>query len=485
MSLAPPGEGVKANGGALGARLSGPLPGAGPLLLAVSGGADSVALVRLLAPLAPARKWRLTLAHVDHGLRPESGDDAGFVEALARDMGLAFSLRRVRVRAGGLSPEDAARRARRRALMDMAAEAGAGVIVLGHNRDDQAETLIMRMLTGTGPTGLAGMRPLAGPFWRPLLNIGREELRAYLGRVGQAWREDASNDDSAFLRNRVRGELLPLCRKLVNPRAEEALCRLAGLCADEEDDWRAWCQEAMADAASREGESLCLDRAFLRGLSPARLRRLLRHALDQLTGPGQGPDLAAMERLMELALGRAGRRLALAGGVHAYSEHHDLRLDPRGDPPGEAVSLWGPAHVILPGLPGVIRLEPAPEPDALPARGPVAYIPASRVRWPLVLRPAQPGERFHPLGAPGHKRLSRLLIDRKAPLWWRRRTVVAADAGGPWWAGPWAVAERARRRPSDRGWFRLSFVDTRQIGSYTLGFSETAQLRARSPLTRS
>ena len=467
MSLSPPRGGVKAVRPPLG----GPLPGPGVVLAAVSGGSDSVALARLLAAEAPARGWRLVLAHVDHGLRPESAGDARFVAALADELGAGFLLRRVAVERQGRSLEDAARQARRRALGQMAAQAGAGVIALGHTRDDQAETVLMRLLTGTGPAGLGAMRPWDPPWWRPLLELGRQRLRAWLEAGGRPWREDPSNAGLEPLRNRVRHRLLPLARELVNPRASEALARLAQLAADEEELWQQWCQEEAARIMRRQGTSLLFQAEALAALHPARQRRLLRLAAGMLTGQSQHLLASHLEQLRELLAGAPGRKLTLPGGLMAWREHGGLRLDHAAEPPALRLVLHGPATVALPHLGARLHLELTREKPPLAGRGPEACLPAEAVEWPLELRPPRPGERFHPLGAPGAKRLSRFLMDRKTPHWWRARTLILADRRGPWWAAPWAVAERARLKGTESAYLRLSFVDTPQGCPYTIDFS--------------
>ncbi len=467
MSLSPPPDHVKTPAPALG----GPLPGPGALLAGVSGGSDSTALARLLALAAPRRGWRLVLGHVDHGLRPGSERDAEFVAGLAAELGAEFSLGRVEVERGGRSLEEAARDARRGALLVMAAQTGAQAIALGHTQDDQAETVLMRLLMGTGPAGLAAMRPWDPPWWRPLLALTRDQLRAWLEADGHAWREDPSNAGLEPLRNRVRHRLLPLARGLVNPRASEALARLAELAGGEEELWDQWCSEAAERTARRQGTSLLADGDALADLHPARQRRLLRHLVQLFTGSGQNLLALHVEQLRDLLAGPPGRRLTMPGGLMAWREPDGLRLDREEPPALPHLTLHGPATVGLPHLGARLCLELVHEKPPLAGRGPTACLPAGALAWPLELRPPLPGERFHPLGAPGSKRLSRILIDRKAPAWWRERTLILTDRNGPWWAAPWAVAERARLNGTESAYLRLSFVDTPQGWPYTINFN--------------
>lgn len=471
LSLVPPPAGVKPGLERDLCRLiMSTAPGPGPLLAAVSGGGDSVALLRLLHLLAPHRGWRLSLGHVDHGLRPDSGQDAAFVQDLAAGLGLECRVRRVEVRARGRSPEEAARLARRAALLEMAQEAGAAVIALAHNADDQAETVLARTLTGSGPSGLAGMLPLDGPWWRPLLAARRQDLRDCLRGMGQDWRRDPSNQSLAPLRNRIRHQLLPLAAETVNPRVVEALGRLAGLCAQEEEFWRQWCLEQWGAAGRAEGTSLCLELSHIIRLPLAAQRRLVRFLAGELSGQGQHLLYPHVEQVLKLLAGPAGRQLTLPGGLWAAREEDTLRLDRDGPPPQFAARLEGPGWLWLPHLRGWLMVEPDPGPPRLKARGPEAWLPAAALRWPLTIRSPLAGERFHPLGAPGGKRLSRILRDRKIAPWWRRRTVMVEDQEGLWWAAPWSLAQRARLATQAGPWLRLRLVDTIDPPVYTRFF---------------
>jgi tRNA(Ile)-lysidine synthase len=447
--------------------LSGPDPGPGALLVAVSGGGDSVALLRLLLLLAPERGWRLTVGHVDHGLRPDSAEDARFVAELAASLGLPCFTRRVDIFLGGLSPEEAARLARRQALKTMAAEAGAGAVALAHTADDQAETLLLRVLNGTGPTGLAGMRPWSPPWWRPLLTIRRQSLREWLLDRGQPWHDDPSNADLGSARNRLRALVMPLVAELINPRAVEALGRLAGFCAQEEKHWRAWCAMSCRRHGWREGTSFCLNLSYLMSQGPAARRRLLRHAASLVSGRGQHLLAHHVEQTLELATGRSGRRLDLPGTLSAHVEAGCLRLDGGGGLIPWRARLDGPGWAWLPSLRLWLAAEVKAKAPTLKARGSSAWMLLSEVAWPLTIRPPRPGERLHPLGAPGAKRLSRFLMDLKVPKWWRERTVAVADARGLLWAAPWSVDERVRTTGSRGPWLALRLVDRANPRLYT------------------
>ena len=202
--------------------------------LAVSGGADSTALLVALADLREKLGFDAVVLHVDHGLRPDSHDDARFVEALAARFGLPCRTLRARIRRRPReSLEMAARRTRLAFFARMTRELGLDAIATGHHADDVAETFIMRMARGAGPEGLAGLKPVSHvdgiTFIRPLLGLRDADLRTYLRRRGLTWREDSTNADTSILRNKVRHVILPFLREHLDPHITEHLCKSAAI----------------------------------------------------------------------------------------------------------------------------------------------------------------------------------------------------------------------------------------------------------------
>jgi tRNA(Ile)-lysidine synthase len=324
-------------------RAGGPLPPGATIVVGLSGGADSVALTDALAALRRRRRLRLVAAHLDHGLRPGSAEDAAFCAELCRSLDVPLLSGRADVRAraerekGGI--EQAARRERFAFLRRVAAAEGAVAIAVAHTRDDQAETLLLRLLRGAGATGLAGMRPRAGDVVRPLLSISRQEVLDYLRERGLAWREDPSNRDTAHRRNRVRHELLPYLEERFNPRVREALARTAALLADDAAHLRAEAASLVDGIAEEQGSTLVLRRAFIAEAPRAVARAALREALARAGGlPGVGAG--HVERLLALACSKApsGRRLPLPGAREARFTREEIRLERRAGPSGKAVS---------------------------------------------------------------------------------------------------------------------------------------------------
>jgi tRNA(Ile)-lysidine synthase len=302
------------------------------IVVGLSGGADSVALADALASLRRRRGFRLVAAHLDHRLRPGSADDAAFCASLCAtlDVPLRAGAADVRGRAarekGGL--EQAARRERYAFLRAVRDDERAAAVAVAHTLDDQAETLLLRLLRGSGATGLAGMRPRAGDLLRPLLAVSRAEVLGHLRERGLDWREDPSNADLAHRRNRVRHELMPYLEARFNPGIRDALARTASLLADESAHLRSEAQ-ALLDGIAREADgALVLGRRPLAEAATPVARAALRLALQRAGGLGQ-VGAVHVERLLRLARSKApsGRRLPLPGGRVARFTHAEIRLE--------------------------------------------------------------------------------------------------------------------------------------------------------------
>jgi len=306
------------------------------LAVAVSGGADSLALLHALRTLASPRGWRLEVVTVDHGMRPDSAADAGFVVDHVKALGLGAH--RVTISGAdldahrGAGPEGAARATRYRALAETAAGAGCRFVATGHTMDDQAETVLLQLLRGAGPEGLGAMAVRDGWLLRPLLGVRRSETRACCRALDLAWREDASNQDQRLLRNAVRLRVLPLLEEL-RPGSTRTLARTAELARSERD----WLDPTVAAA---------LDATLYEPAPPVTPGPL---------GPGVAVGADALERL-PLALGRrvvrAACRRAGCGMPAAETTDAILRLAGlrRTGPPGaiEAAAAGG-AEVRWPG----------------------------------------------------------------------------------------------------------------------------------------
>src|SRR5262245_12436601 len=309
------------------------------LLVAVSGGVDSVALLHGLQEIGEGQGLKLQVAHVNHGLRGEESEaDQLAVEELAARLGLPVRSARVDPgarRAEGPSrdrpsPEEAARELRYAALRRMAEEMGADCIVTAHTADDQAETVLLRLLRGTGPDGLGGMpeRSADGKIARPLLGVGRADVLRFARERGLAWREDASNTSRAFARNRLRHDWLPGLARAFNPRLLRALSDLAEA-QRRDSEWIGALVEREALARfEEEGEGLRIDAAGWRQLPEGLSRRLARRALERC-GAARLVSRRHLERMDAfLRRGPVGRAIELPGGLRLTRDRGGFRLGP-------------------------------------------------------------------------------------------------------------------------------------------------------------
>ncbi len=298
------------------------IPEGSGVLAAVSGGGDSVALVHLLRQFAGRRGWRVAVAHLDHGLRRGSRADRLFVERLARGLGLRCVADRREVGAlarPGESPEESARRVRRDFLLEAASQTGCERIATGHTLDDQAETILMRLARGAGPTALTGMSALGpGPFVRPLLELERLELRDHLERKGLDFRDDPTNRDQRFDRNRVRRLVLPALAAALNPRAARHLVQAAGRFREDSRHLDAVAEAALEGLSrlDRRGR-LALEASRLVELAPTVGKRVARRALERAGADPRRIIACHVESLIDLARGGNGRRASLPNGMTA------------------------------------------------------------------------------------------------------------------------------------------------------------------------
>lgn len=301
--------------------------------VAASGGADSTALLLLLEELAPVWGLQLSVVHVQHGLRPEAAAEAEFASQLAARRHLPFRRFDLQPPSAGVNLEQWARRRRYACFRRLLRAGAADLVATGHHLDDQAETVLLRLLRGAGPRGLVGIWPVlhldspgslragAAPARpgciRPLLQLSRRQLQAYLRQRGQPWREDASNRSPRFLRNRIRLELLPLLARAYHPALPASLARLAELMRAEELDWAARVEPLVAGLWQPAGpDRWQADIRPLLACSLALRRRLVRAGLEMARG---APLPAAWELVdllcqwLESAAGRPPRRRAQAG----------------------------------------------------------------------------------------------------------------------------------------------------------------------------
>lgn len=445
------------------------------LLVGVSGGADSVCLLHLLALLADAWRLELHVAHLNHGLRGAAAvADARYVAELAQQLGLPYTIEerdvashRAKLR---LSLEEAAREVRYAFFAEVAHRLGAPSVVVGHTADDQVETVLLHLLRGTGTAGLRGMAPTMQ--WdsktatyplkvvRPLLEVRRAQTQAYCAAHDLKPRSDVSNLDLSFTRNRIRAELL-LSLRQYNPNIDAALLRLARTAADEMAFWEEQAVALCDRAVRHEGKGIFLELSSLAGQPPALVRHVLREGMRRLSGDLLRVEEAHVEAMKE-CMTRPGSRLSLPGGLHYYVDYGRVWLGPEPYPPVPLPLLDGEHSLTVPGMTEIpgwrisAKVIPANTANSCP-KGWQARLDFDVAGDRLRVRPRRPGDRFQPLGMSGPKKLQDFMVEEKIPRPWRDRIPILTDGSRILWVVGWRIDHRARVTDATRRILVLEF----------------------------
>ncbi|MGC9194757.1 MAG: tRNA lysidine(34) synthetase TilS [Syntrophobacteraceae bacterium] len=426
------------------------------ILAAVSGGPDSVCLLSVLIDLKDALGLsRLTVAHFDHRLRgAESDQDLEFVRSLAHCAGLDFVFDRADVSAFArkekLSIEMAARERRRSFFFKTAAELGADKIALGHTADDQAEEVLLRILRGTGPTGIQAMSAATGErIIRPLLFATRASILKYLGENGREFRNDSSNFVASCQRNFLRLKVFPLLREAFNPQIALTITRCAELAREEESWWKPQIEKLWDELCLEQSSGGCaLDLERLAGLHPALLRRVLRFSISMVKGNLSGVGLVHLQSLMGLVLsGKRGKSVEIPGEIQATVLGAKILISSPAsrcrELPKEPLLIEAAGTFVFAGR--RFELGFADAHGSLPDRGAdSALMDVQKLRWPLQLRVRRPGDRFHPLGMKGGKKLKDFFIDCKIPRQERQGVPLLCDSEKICWVAGMRLDQRVK-----------------------------------------
>jgi tRNA(Ile)-lysidine synthase len=459
------------------------LHGGDRVAVAVSGGADSVALFRLLQEFAPELGITLLLAHFNHQLRrEESNADEHFVEDLARHANIVFIREREDVASAakreGWNLEDAARRLRYQFLESIVASGRVTRVAVAHTADDQAETILGRLIRGTGISGLVGIHPVLGHIVRPLLDVRRSELRKFLERRGQGWREDSSNLDLRRLRARLRHRLLPVLECEFSGAVVGRLCELARIAGEEETFWIALEEDRFRACVEEtpEGFSIAVPNLLaplelvppisalpnldLRQVSRALSQRLIRRVLAQVQGDRFGFTAEHVEQVIRLANESAsGRRIELPAGITVEKSFGRL-LFGRADATARGAVLAetaetaaayeylvnlpqsGSATITVAELGRKFRLKVIDWPVLASDTKRVAQaLDADRLHGPLVLRNWHPGDAYRPRGRGRVQKLKTMFLNARIALRERACWPVLTSAGKLVWASGMPPAE--------------------------------------------
>lgn len=425
----------------------------GTVIVAVSGGPDSLCLLHLLKRLSSEYMLNLVVAHLNHCLRPEAAQEADGVEKIASDFSLPFEVRAVDIRNYkkklAISEEEAGRKARYDFLFEIAGKYKASRIALGHHLDDQAETVLLNVIRGTGVDGLAGMLPRRArgniQLVRPLLCLRRSEIESYCDANNLQPFTDSSNLETNYTRNKLRLELIPQLQLQYNPRIREALFRLGSLAADDRIYLQNMARKHFYSMARFTKNETIFDRQVLLNLPPALRGRVLRHALKKYI-PAKEIGNLHIEQLLNLAeKGRTGSRLNLPGKLSVYSSYERLVIKDASDPEQrefEPVMLQIPGKALLPGGYKITACIKDVSELAWPPPSCRAYLDLDKISsGSLMVRSRKPGDRFHPQGAPGAKKIKKFLIDQRIPFYRRERLPLVTEGENIIWVAGMRIAD--------------------------------------------
>ena len=441
--------------------------------VAVSGGADSVVLLHVLHRLAPALQLRLAVLHVNHQLRgAESDAEEQFVRELAASLALEVFVAHGAPADGNLEQE--ARRIRREFFRQSMADRSLRRVALGHTRTDQAETVLFRLLRGSGLTGLAAMRPLTvDGLIRPLLTTSREEVRQWAGAENIPWREDSSNASPQFARNRLRNEAIPLLTREFNSNLEAVLAGTAQLAQAEEDYWTQQVAPLHGQIAKRNRLGSILQIEPLRALHPAVQRRLLRHALHELRGDLRSLDFAHIEAILRICNTPHGHDRVIVPGVDALRSFDQLLLSRPGvlnsEPRDYEVDLaFGVRHELPfqsgtifvncanPGVENCVNFKKDQDSKAEIADLDADVLTRSGGSF-LLARNWEPGDELRRPGHQGAEKIKSLFQQHRVLLWERRHWPVVVAGGEIVWARRFGSAAKFAASLESRRLVRLIY----------------------------
>ncbi|MBA7629736.1 tRNA(Ile)-lysidine synthase [subsurface metagenome] len=450
------------------------VPGGEKLVVAVSGGADSVCLLHILVKLQKELKLKLHIAHLNHQLRgAESEADADYVADLARQLGIPATIEKRDVKGHQaqerLSLEEAAREVRYSFLAQVAGAIGTERVAVGHTRDDHIETILMHLIRGSGTRGLRGLQPAT--LWqsgadsltiiRPLLEVSHQQTEDYCRQHRLAPRLDASNLSLSPLRNRIRQQLLPLLESY-NPGVAEALLRTGRIAGDDIDFLDEQVARLWDEVARQEGKTIILDKAGFDQIPPTLKRYLFRASVERLLGSAKDIEMRHIEEMMSLVTKPAGKRLSLPGGLTFSIEYNRYLLtsDPAALSP--LPPLKGEFQLNIPGetrLPGwrveaaIIKREEMSDEEG----DFTAYLDLGKSGHKLLVRPRRRGDRFQPLGLAQPKKLGEFMIDAKIPQAWRGRIPIVCSQEQILWVVGWRLDERAKVSQDTKQVLHLKF----------------------------
>jgi tRNA(Ile)-lysidine synthase len=416
------------------------------ILVAVSGGADSVAMLDLFHRYLKHQPDRLGTVYINHGWDPERHThEEAFVKHIARRLDIPFHTRKLpsspQSRDRSQSLESWSRRQRYRILSEVLHEEKYDRCALGHTLDDQAETVLMRLVQGTGLWGLSGIPVQRNLFIRPLMGFYKKDIDNYLAFRNQEFLEDPTNADTTFLRARIRHKLLPELQQKYNPKVKQALVNLA----HDVNHWKQEVNKHLSPPISVEKGKIILAQGTFFSYLDILKKFWLQEALQKATGEVYPLRRNHLQQVNNLSgEGKTGRWVSLPGNVRLLRDRDRLILTP--DTPSKPASYQVAVGIHrCPNL-GVLFQAEELRPDAaeFSADPWVEWMDADKLPSPWVLRTWKSGDRFHPLGAPGHQKVSDFLVDRKVPRYAKQHVLVLETGGRIAWVVGYRMSQESR-----------------------------------------
>lgn len=428
------------------------------VVVALSGGPDSCALLVSLIGFVNAWRLKLVVAHFNHGLRQsQSDEDEVFCRSLAQKFNLPFVTEQMPQAAipKGLSPEEYFRKERYLFLDKIAANHGAKKIALGHHLKDQAETVLLNILRGSGLDGLKGFLPMReSKYIRPLMEITRQEINNFLKKTGVEYREDNSNKSTVYLRNHIRRELIPYLKEKYNPRIEQNLARMAEIIRRDDEFINEFISKIMQSPyIQKKNNEVSFSAEYFKTLHVSLGYRLLKALLENLASDGKGFSSYHLQSIFDLTYGNKSQgKIALPYGLHGKKEYDRI------------VIKFGPIEktkdyeypMIIPGNIDIqerhiilcMRRATVNEIDFTCVHR--AYFDEDKIKTPLVVRNRRKGDWFEPLGTRGSQKIKKLFIDRKIPGGQRDSLALIADQESVIWIENMHQSDRVKVTPETK-----------------------------------
>lgn len=438
-------------------------PGDG-VVIGVSGGPDSMALLRVLWELRPELHLSLYVAHLNHGLRPEAEEEKKFVQKAAVALSLPFFYQKADVvtwqKEKNIPLQEAAREVRYAFLNEIARKQGANKIALGHTADDQVESILMRFLRGSGSRGLAGIPPVRdGIYIRPLIECWREQIEDFLQKKKTSFLTDPSNRYLYYLRNRIRHELIPLLKQY-NPNLPHTLWQMAEIFRVEEEYWENLLRERFSSFVRQQKKgALILDIPLLQEQPLAMQWRVIRQAIQDCLGHLRRLGfihILDITRLLQSP--EPNKTLFLPHGLQAIKAYQTLTLALHPERlPSFTYQILGPGYMEIPEIGRAMNLEIISRPSLNKERASnnVAFLDFDHLDFPLLIRSCRPGDRIQPLGMEKEKKIKDLFIDLKIPLRQRRHIPLLFKDDQILWVAGIRLDHRARVKPETKRVLRV------------------------------